>query len=128
MRYIKRDGGSPSRITGTSSIPQFAGQETVEETDTEYLAFTKAVENATRRNALIKKEFAKRITAVYPMTKQINIITDWLAGNNQEPFDAMRTFIDTLRSGSDALETSSALLSFDVLAALDITDNVHWSV
>jgi len=76
----------------------------------------------------IKSECNKRVTAKYPITSQINILADWLAGDNQTAFDDMRTFINALRDDSDALKASSALLSFDDLLLLDVADNTHWSV
>ena len=70
----------------------------------------------------VKTEASRRIEAVYPLWKQVNILRDGTADEIQ----AMRVAINAVRNKSDVLEALVATMTIDELKALRVNDEAYW--
>jgi len=74
--------------------------------------------------ACIKKEAYRRITADYPITKQLNLIYD--QSFEQDAYSAMVSFIESIRIKSNALELKIARYTIKQLETFNCCDDKHW--
>jgi len=72
----------------------------------------------------IKEEAYKRITIVYPITKQLNLIYEQSA--KPVEYTAMVEFISEIRIKSNDLESQVAEMSIDELSVFDCSDDQYW--
>lgn len=100
-------GENPQGTVAVSSFPKNANQIWDFENET-WGAVPVTVE-------MVKAEAERRIVAVYPIFKQINIEADH--GIESSEYTTMRTFIDAIRIASNALEET---------LPLDYRSDTHW--
>lgn len=72
----------------------------------------------------IKEEAYKRITIVYPITKQLNLIYE--QSTKPVEYTAMVGFISEIRIKSNNLENQVSEMSIDELSVLDCLDDQYW--
>lgn len=72
----------------------------------------------------IKEEAYRRITADYPITKQLNLIYD--QSFEQDAYSAMVSFIESIRIKSNALELKIARYTIKQLETFNCCDDKHW--
>jgi hypothetical protein len=73
----------------------------------------------------IKQEAHTRITAIYPITKQLNLI--YAQAFEQDDYRAMVAFIENIRAKSNALELKIAKYTIKQLETFDCSDDKHWT-
>jgi hypothetical protein len=73
----------------------------------------------------IKEEAYRRITADYPITKQLNLIYD--QSFEQDAYSAMVSFIEGIRIKSNALELKIARYTIKQLETFNCCDDKHWT-
>ena len=73
----------------------------------------------------IKDQAYTRITAIYPITKQLNLI--YAQAFEQDDYQAMVTFIENIRMKSNALELKIAKYTVKQLETFDCSDDKHWA-
>jgi len=73
----------------------------------------------------IKQEAYRRITEIYPITKQLNLI--YAQAFEQDDYQAMVTFIENIRMKSNALELKIAKYTVKQLETFDCSDDKHWA-
>lgn len=73
----------------------------------------------------IKQEAYRRITAIYPITKQLNLI--YAQAFEQDAYRDMVTFIENIRVKSNALELKIAKYTVKQLETFDCADDKHWA-
>ena len=73
----------------------------------------------------IKQEAYRRITAIYPITKQLNLI--YAQAFEQDAYAAMVAFIENIRMKSNALELKIAKYTVKQLETFDCSDDKHWA-
>lgn len=72
----------------------------------------------------IKDEAYRRITIIYPITKQLNLIYD--QADKQAEYTSMIEFIANIRVKSNELEDQIAGMSIDELSVFDCSDYQYW--
>jgi arginine decarboxylase-like protein len=72
----------------------------------------------------IKEEAYRRITIVYPITKQLNLIYE--QADKQAEYTSMVEFIANIRLKSNELESQIAGMSVDELSVFDCSDAQYW--
>ncbi len=72
----------------------------------------------------IKEEAYKRITIVYPITKQLNLIYE--QSTKPVEYTAMVEFISEIRIKSNDLENQVSEMSIDELSVFDCSDDQYW--
>ena len=72
----------------------------------------------------IKEEAYRRITIVYPITKQLNLIYE--QADKQAEYTSMVEFIANIRLKSNELESQIAGMSVDELSVFDCSDDQYW--
>lgn len=72
----------------------------------------------------IKEEAHTRITAIYPITKQLNLIYE--QADKQTEYTSMVEFIANIRLKSNELESQIAGMSIDELSLFDCSDDQYW--
>lgn len=73
----------------------------------------------------IKQEAYRRITEIYPITKQLNLI--YAQAFEQDAYAAMVAFIENIRMKSNALELKIAKYTVKQLETFDCADDKHWT-
>tara|TARA_X000001036_G_C20404658_1_gene694309 strand:+ start:278 stop:760 length:483 start_codon:yes stop_codon:yes gene_type:complete len=73
----------------------------------------------------IKQEADRRITEIYPITKQLNLI--YAQAFEQDAYRDMVTFIENIRVKSNALELKIAKYTVKQLETFDCADDKHWA-
>ena len=73
----------------------------------------------------IKDQAYARITAIYPITKQLNLI--YAQAFEQDAYAAMVAFIENIRMKSNALELKIAKYTVKQLETFDCSDDKHWA-
>ena len=73
----------------------------------------------------IKEEAYRRITIIYPITKQLNLI--YAQAFEQDAYAAMVAFIENIRMKSNALELKIAKYTVKQLETFDCSDDKHWT-
>ena len=72
----------------------------------------------------IKEEAYRRITIIYPITKQLNLIYE--QADRQAEYTSMVEFIANIRVKSNELESQIAGMSVDELSVFDCSDDQYW--
>jgi len=72
----------------------------------------------------IKEEAYRRITIVYPITKQLNLIYE--QDSKQAEYTNMVNFISNIRIKSNDLETQISDMTIDELSEFDCSDSQYW--
>jgi len=72
----------------------------------------------------IKAQAHTRITAIYPITKQLNLIYE--QANKQAEYTSMVGFIAKIRVKSNKLEAQLSGMSIDELSLFDCSDDRYW--
>ena len=72
----------------------------------------------------IKNEAHTRITAIYPITKQLNLIYE--QADKQAEYTSMVEFIANIRLKSNELESQLSGMSIDELSVFDCSDAQYW--
>jgi len=72
----------------------------------------------------IKGEAHTRITAIYPITKQLNLIYE--QADKQTEYTSMVEFIANIRVKSNELESQLSGMSIDELSVFDCSDDQYW--
>jgi len=72
----------------------------------------------------IKNEAYRRITIIYPITKQLNLIYE--QADRQAEYTSMVEFISNIRLKSNELESQIAGMSVDELSVFDCSDAQYW--
>jgi len=72
----------------------------------------------------IKEEAYRRITTVYPITKQLNLIYE--QADKQAEYTSMVEFMANIRLKSNELESQIAGMSVDELSVFDCSDDQYW--
>ena len=72
----------------------------------------------------IKEEAYRRITIIYPITKQLNLIYE--QADKQAEYTSMVEFIANIRLKSNELESQIAGMSVDELSVFDCSDDQYW--
>lgn len=72
----------------------------------------------------IKEEAYRRITIIYPITKQLNLIYE--QADKQGEYTSMVEFIANIRVKSNELESQIAGMSIDELSLFDCSDGQYW--
>ena len=72
----------------------------------------------------IKAEAHTRITAIYPITKQINLI--YAKTPERNAYRDMVEFVENIRAKSNDLENQVAEMSIDELSVFDCSDDQYW--
>jgi len=72
----------------------------------------------------IKEEAYRRITIIYPITKQLNLIYE--QADKQAEYTSMVEFIANIRVKSNELESQIAGMSVDELSVFDCSDDQYW--
>ena len=72
----------------------------------------------------IKNEAHTRITAIYPITRQLNLIYE--QADKQAEYTSMVEFIANIRLKSNELESQIAGMSVDELSVFDCSDDQYW--
>jgi len=72
----------------------------------------------------IKDQAHIRITAIYPITKQLNLIYE--QADKQAEYTSMVEFIANIRVKSNELESQIAGMSVDELSVFDCSDDQYW--
>jgi hypothetical protein len=72
----------------------------------------------------IKNEAYRRITTVYPITKQLNLIYEQV--NKQAEYTSMVKFISNIRVKSNELEARLSGMSINELSLFDCSDDQYW--
>jgi len=72
----------------------------------------------------IKQEAHTRITAIYPITKQLNLIYE--QDSKQAEYTNMVNFISNIRIKSNDLETQISDMTIDELSEFDCSDSQYW--
>lgn len=72
----------------------------------------------------IKEEAYRRITIIYPITKQLNLIYE--QADKQVEYTSMVEFIANIRVKSNELESQIAGMSIDELSLFDCSDDQYW--
>jgi hypothetical protein len=72
----------------------------------------------------IKEEAYRRITIVYPITKQLNLIYEQT--DKQAEYTSMVEFIANIRVKSNGLESQLSGMSVDELSLFDCSDDQYW--
>ena len=73
----------------------------------------------------IKGEAHTRITAIYPITKQLNLIYE--QANNLAEYTTMVAFIQNIRTKSNELEAKIAKYTIKQLETFNCADDKHWT-
>jgi hypothetical protein len=73
----------------------------------------------------IKEEAYRRITIIYPITKQLNLIYE--QADNLAEYTNMVAFIQNIRTKSNELESQLAGMSVEELSMFDCSDDEHWT-
>ena len=73
----------------------------------------------------IKDEAHTRITAIYPITKQLNLIYE--QANNLAEYTTMVAFIQNIRTKSNELEAKIAKYTIKQLETFNCADDKHWT-
>lgn len=81
-----------------------------------------------RLAAAVKREAARRITAVAPLWRQLNDLRDLARaeGEHRAAIERRCAAVDTLRAASDRLEAALAAMTPRQLARCDVGDDRHW--
>lgn len=74
------------------------------------------------RSSAVKMEARRRIEAVYPLWKQVNILRDGTADEIQ----AMRVAINAVRNKSDAIEASIEEMTTQELMSFKVQHDSLW--
>lgn len=72
----------------------------------------------------IKEEAYRRITIVYPITKQLNLIYE--QDSKQAEYTNMVNFITNIRIKSNDLEMQISDMTVDELSEFDCSDSQYW--
>ena len=72
----------------------------------------------------IKEEAYRRITIIYPITKQLNLIYE--QADKQAEYTSMVEFIANIRVKSNELESQLSGMSIDELSVFDCSDAQYW--
>lgn len=72
----------------------------------------------------IKEEAYRRITIIYPITKQLNLIYE--QADKQAEYTSMVEFIANIRLKSNELESQLSGMSIDELSVFDCSDAQYW--
>jgi len=72
----------------------------------------------------IKNEAHTRITAIYPITRQLNLIYE--QADKQAEYTSMVEFIANIRVKSNELESQLSGMSIDELSVFDCSDAQYW--
>lgn len=72
----------------------------------------------------IKEEAYRRITIIYPITKQLNLIYE--QADKQAEYTSMVEFIANIRLKSNELESQLSGMSIDELSLFDCSDDQYW--
>lgn len=72
----------------------------------------------------IKEEAYRRITAIYPITKQLNLIYE--QNSKQSEYTDMVNFIVNIRIKSNDLEYQISGMTIDELSEFDCSDSQYW--
>ena len=72
----------------------------------------------------IKEEAYRRITIIYPITKQLNLIYE--QADKQAEYTSMVEFIANIRVKSNELESQLSGMSIDELSLFDCSDAQYW--
>lgn len=72
----------------------------------------------------IKDQAYTRITAIYPITKQLNLIYEQV--NKQAEYTSMVKFISNIRVKSNELEARLSGMSINELSLFDCSDDQYW--
>jgi hypothetical protein len=72
----------------------------------------------------IKQEAHTRITAIYPITKQLNLIYE--QDSKQAEYTNMVNFITNIRIKSNDLEMQISDMTIDELSEFDCSDSQYW--
>ena len=73
----------------------------------------------------IKDQAHIRITAIYPITKQLNLIYE--QANNLAEYTTMVAFIEKIRTKSNELEAKIAKYTIKQLETFNCADDKHWT-
>lgn len=73
----------------------------------------------------IKNEAHTRITAIYPITKQLNLIYE--QADNLAEYTNMVAFIQNIRTKSNELEAKIAKYTIKQLETFNCADDKHWT-
>ena len=72
----------------------------------------------------IKEEACRRITTIYPITKQLNLIYEQV--DKQAEYTSMVEFIANIRLKSNDLESQLSGMSIDELSLFHCSDDQYW--
>jgi prophage DNA circulation protein len=73
----------------------------------------------------IKAQAHTRITAIYPITKQLNLI--YAQADNLAEYTTMVAFIEKIRTKSNELEAKIAKYTIKQLETFNCADDKHWT-
>lgn len=73
----------------------------------------------------IKEEAYRRITIIYPITKQLNLI--YAQADSLAEYTNMVAFIQNIRTKSNELESQLAGMGVEELSMFDCSDDEHWT-